>query len=55
MRGRLANESGDLTDVSGPAALVSAVKVTRAANNDAISIAEARAAAEIARRYAPSL
>jgi len=55
MRGRLANESGDLADVSGPAALVSAVKAARAANNGAISIAEARAAAEIARRYAPSL
>jgi hypothetical protein len=53
MRGRLANESGDLADVSGPAALVSAVKAARAANNGAISIAEARAAADIARRYAP--
>jgi hypothetical protein len=53
MRGRLANESGDLTEVSGPAGLVSAVKAARAANNGAISIAEARAAAEIARRYAP--
>jgi hypothetical protein len=55
MRGRLAKESGDLSDVGGPAALVSAVKAARAANNGAISIAEARAAAEIARRYAPSL
>ena len=55
MRDRLAKESGDLSDVSGPAALVSAVKAARAANNGAISIAEARAAAEIARRYALSL
>jgi hypothetical protein len=55
IRDRLAKESGDLTDVSGPAALVSAVRATRAANNGAISIEEARAAAEIARRYAPSL
>jgi len=55
MRDRLSRESGDLSDVSGPAALVSAVKAARAANNGAISIAEARAAAEIARRYAPSL
>lgn len=54
MRDRLAKESDDLTDVSGPAALVSAVKAARAANNGAISFAEARAAAEIARRYAPS-
>ncbi len=55
IRGRLAEESGDLSDVNGPAALVSAVKAARAANNGAISIAEARAAADIARRYAPSL
>jgi hypothetical protein len=55
MRDRLAKESGDLTDVSGPAALVSAVKAARAANNGAILVAEARAAAEIARRYAPSV
>jgi len=55
MRDRLAKESGDLSDVNGPAELVSAVKAARAANNGAISIAEARAAAEIARRYAPSL
>ncbi len=55
MRDRLAKESGDLSDIAGPAALVGAVKVARAANNSAISIAEARAAAEIARRYGPSL
>jgi hypothetical protein len=52
MRERLAKDSGDLTDVAGPAALASAIKAARAANNGAISIQDARAAAEIARRYA---
>jgi hypothetical protein len=52
---RLANGSGDLVDVAGPAALVNAVKSARAANNGALSIEDARAATEIARRYVLSL
>jgi hypothetical protein len=52
MRDRLAKGSGELGDVSGPAELVEAVKAARAANNGPISIEDARAAAEIARRYA---
>jgi hypothetical protein len=55
MRDRLANGSGELTDVKGPAALVNAIKAARAANSGPISIEDARAAAEVARRYAPSL
>jgi hypothetical protein len=49
---RLADGSGELTDISGPPALVEAVKAARVANNGPISIEEARAAAEIALRYA---
>jgi hypothetical protein len=49
---RLANGSGELTEVSGPPALVEAVKAARAANNGAISIDDARDAAETALRYA---
>jgi hypothetical protein len=52
MRDRLAKGSGELSDVGGPAELVEAVKATRAANNGPISIEDARAAAQIARRYA---
>jgi hypothetical protein len=52
MRERLANGAGDLTDIAGPPALVEAVKAARAANNGPISIADAREAAETARRYA---
>jgi hypothetical protein len=52
IRDRLAKGSGDLSDVTGPAELVEAVKAARAANNGPISIDDARAAAEIARRYA---
>jgi hypothetical protein len=52
MRDRLAKGSGELSDVSGPAELIEAVKAARAANNGPISIEDARAAAEIARRYA---
>jgi hypothetical protein len=52
MRDRLANDSGDLTDVAGPAALAGAIKAARAANGGAISVQDARAAAEVARRYA---
>ncbi len=49
---RLADGSGELTEIKGPPALVEAVKAARAANNGPISIAEARAAAETALRYA---
>ena len=52
MRDRLAKGSGELSDVGGPAELVEALKAARAANNGPISIDDARAAAEIARRYA---
>jgi hypothetical protein len=52
MRDRLAKGSGELSDVGGPAELVEALKAARAANNGPISIEDARAAAEIARRYA---
>ena len=52
MRDRLAKGSGELSDVGGPAELVEALKAARAANNGPISIDEARAAAEIAGRYA---
>jgi hypothetical protein len=49
---RLADGSGELTDISGPPALLEAIKAARVANNGPISIEEARAAAEIALRYA---
>jgi hypothetical protein len=49
---RLANGSGELTEINGPSALAEAVKAARAANNGPISIDEARAAAETALRYA---
>ena len=49
---RLANASGELSEISGPSALVEAVKAARAANNGPISIADARDAAETALRYA---
>jgi hypothetical protein len=52
MRDRLAKGSGELGDVSGPPELVEALKAARAANNGPISIEDARAAAEVARRYA---
>jgi hypothetical protein len=52
MRDRLAKGSGELSEVGGPAELGEALKAARAANNGPISIDEARAAAEIARRYA---
>jgi hypothetical protein len=54
MRSRLAG-SGEIGEVEGPDSLVNAVKSARAANNGAISTADARAAAEVARRYTLSL
>ena len=55
MRDRLACGSGELGDFDGPDALVKAVRSARAANNGAISVADAHAANAIARRYALSL
>jgi outer membrane murein-binding lipoprotein Lpp len=49
---RLADGSGELTEIKGPPALVEAVKAARVANNGPISIDEARGAAETALRYA---
>ncbi len=55
MRRRLASGGGDLEPVDGPDALVRAVKSARAANGGALTIADARAADAVARRYALSL
>ena len=55
MRTRLMNGGGDLESVDGPGALVTAVKSARAANGGALTVAEARAADAVARRYALSL
>ena len=52
LRDRLTYASGELTDVSGPPALIAAIRAVRGANNGSISIEDARAAAEIADRYA---
>jgi hypothetical protein len=52
MRDRLAKGSGELGDVSGPPELIEGIKAARAALNGPISIEDARAAAEVARRYA---
>jgi hypothetical protein len=49
---RLADSSGELTEIKGPPALVEAIKAARVANNGPISIDQARAAAETALRYA---
>ncbi len=49
---RLADGSGELTDIKGSPALVEAVNAARVANNGPISIEDARVAAETARRYA---
>jgi hypothetical protein len=49
---RLADGSGELTEIKGPPALVEAIKAARVANNGPISVDEARAAAETALRYA---
>ncbi len=55
MHNRLVGDADELGDFGGPEALVRAVKSARAANSGAISIADARAAEAIARRYALSL
>jgi len=49
---RLAHGSGELTEFSGHPALSEAIKAARAALGGPISIEDARAAAEVARRYA---
>jgi len=49
---RLANGSGELADAGLPQALAEAVRAARAANGGPIAIEDARAAAEIASRYA---
>jgi hypothetical protein len=55
MHNRLAGSADELGDFDAPEALAKAVKTARAANKGAISIADARAAEAIARRYALSL
>jgi hypothetical protein len=52
LRDRLAYASGELTDVTGPPALIAAIRAARVANNGSLLIEDARAAAEIADRYA---
>jgi KAP family P-loop domain len=52
LRDRLAYGSGELMDATGPPALIEAIRAARVANNGSISIDDARAAAETARRYA---
>jgi hypothetical protein len=52
METALSSGQADLPDPFGPPALVEAAKTARAANDGAISIADARAAWDIARRYA---
>ena len=52
MLDRLTFGSGELTDIGGPPALVGAIRAARVANNGLISIEDARAAGEIALRYA---
>jgi hypothetical protein len=52
MRRRLSNGGGDLEPFDGPDALVRAVRSARTANGGALTVAEARAADAVARRYA---
>ncbi len=52
MRSALATHSTDLSDPTGPSALVEAVQAARAANGGSISLADAHAAWDAARRYA---
>ncbi len=55
MRRRLRNGGGDLEPFDGPEALVRAVKSARAANGGVLTVADARAAEEVARRYVLSV
>jgi len=52
MEAALSSALADLPDPSGPPALVEAAQAARAANDGAISLADARAAWDVARRYA---
>ncbi len=52
MKAALSSALADLPDPSGPPALVEATQAARAANNGAISLSDARAAWDVARRYA---
>ncbi len=52
MRRRLLNGGGDLDSLEGPEALVKAVRSARSANGGVLTVADARAADELARRYA---
>ncbi len=52
MNAALLSALADLPDPAGPPALVAAAQAARAANGGAISVADARAAWDIARRYA---
>lgn len=55
MRARLLNGGQDVEPVEGPEALIAAVKSARAANGGVLTVADARAADAVARRYALSL
>ncbi len=52
MRRRLSNGGGDLEPFDGPDQLARAVKNARSANGGSLTVAEARAADAVARRYA---
>ena len=52
MRRRLSNGGGDLEPFDGPDQLARAVKSARSANGGSLTVAEARAADAVARRYA---
>ena len=51
MSAALSSETADLPDPAGPPALVEATRAARAANDGVISISDARAAWDVARRY----
>jgi len=55
MMRRLTNGGGDLELVDGPEALVRAIKSARAANGGVLTVADARAADAVARRYVLSV
>ncbi len=52
MRRRLSNGGGDLEPFEGPDALARAIKSARSANGGSLTVAEARVADAVARRYA---
>ncbi len=51
MNAAMSSGDADLPDPAGPSALVEATQAARAASGGAISVADARAASDIARRY----